>query len=526
MRVLASILCAAAACTDVANTGDDTVPPPPDEISPTAVYLTPAQHLTRASMVLRGVRPSLEELKQVDADPAALDAIVDRYLDSPLFGQTIRELHNETLLMQIEQPQFTFPAMGPLATATARKINGRFEEPLRLIEDIVMSDEPYTKIVTADYTMADGTTAAIWGLPHTGAYDTWERTTFPDDRAPVGILATNAIYDRWRSTGANYNRGRSNLISRALLCHDFLASDILIDTTVDLSDPEVVSNAVVANPSCAGCHQTLDPLASHLFTFKRQIAPVSVDSYPQTMFSPGTAGQWRTTNKRAPMFFGASTGGTLSGLGIAIANDPRFAQCTARRFASYFTEVARENISPAWIARLQKQFVDSDFDAKALAKAIVLSDEFRISHDTDAAEAETTVGLMKVRPEQLQRMLRDITGYNWSVNSTATLRGMPYGQANLLESDYIGYRVLSRARRRHRRLLRHRARAHDERHVEPHREARRVAGRKLRRRSRRDGGCGGSHAVHRGCRGRDRSGSDSRAARVVARAHLRRARRA
>src|ERR1043165_3140913 len=261
MRVLASLLLVAAACTDAATTGDDTPPPPPD-VSPTAVYLTPAQHLTRASMVLRGIRPSVQELAQVEADPKALEPLVDSYLESPLFGQTIRELHNETLLMEIEQPTFTFPAMGPIAGATAREINGRFEEPLRLIEDVVMSDQPYTAIVTADYTMADGTTAAIWGLPHSGPATTWERTKFGDGRAPVGILATNAIFDRWRSTGANYNRGRANLISRSLLCHDFLASDIIIDTSVDLSDPAVVANAVVANPTCAGCHQTLDPLAS------------------------------------------------------------------------------------------------------------------------------------------------------------------------------------------------------------------------------------------------------------------------
>lgn len=130
MRVLASLLCVAAACTDKPS-GDDVAPPPPD-VSATAVYLSPVQHLTRASMVLRGIRPSLAELQQVQADPTALPGIVDRYLDSPEFGQTIRELHNETLLLEIEQPTFTFPATGPLATATARQINGRFEEPLRL----------------------------------------------------------------------------------------------------------------------------------------------------------------------------------------------------------------------------------------------------------------------------------------------------------------------------------------------------------------------------------------------------------
>lgn len=443
MRTLAPILAVLTACgTDVRSStggGDDT---PPAEISPTAVYLTPAQHLTRVSLALRGMRPSLEDLRAVDSDPSKLGAVVDRYLDSAEFAETIMEMHNESLLLRIEQPTFTFPDIGPLAGSTARQINGRFDEPLRLIADIVMSNEPYTKIVTADYTMANGTTATIWGLPHTGPADVWERTSFTDGRPAVGILATNELYDRWRSTGFNYNRGRANMISRALLCHDFLHSDILIDTSVDLSDPDVVANAVVANPSCAGCHQTLDPLASHLFSYKRQITPVSVDAYPQTIYQAGTANQWRTTNKRPPMFFGEDTG-SFGALGPAIAADPRFAQCTARRFASYFTEVEQDELSLGWVVRMQQAFVASNYSAKQLAKAIVMSDEFRISHDTDATAAASTVGTLKLRPEQMQRMLRDLTGFNWSVESTMNLRGMPYGKANLLESDFIGFRVLA-----------------------------------------------------------------------------------
>jgi hypothetical protein len=392
------------------------------------------------------VRPSVDDLRAVAADPAVLPSIVDRYLASPEFGQTMRELHNETLLVRVEQGPMTYPALPPLDTVTARQMNdGLFEEPLRLIEDIVMNDQPYTKIVTADYTMANGVTAAIWGLPHSGGMDAWQRVQYPDGRPAAGILSTSAMHHRWRSTGFNFNRGRANEISRALLCHDFLDSDIQIDTSVDLSDPDVVANAVIANKSCAGCHQTLDPLASYLFIYRGSLAPVAVQnggSYPVTYYTPGAAGRWRTANKRPPMFFGQDTGGTLGGLGEAIAADPRFARCTAQRFTSYMTEVPQKQLDGAWVARMQTALVESGWSAKALAKAIVLSDEFRISHDTDEARAETTVGTLKVRPEQLHRMLRDITGFNWSTTSTLRLR-MPYGTANLLESDFIGFRVLA-----------------------------------------------------------------------------------
>jgi hypothetical protein len=419
-------------------------PPPPEDPPPagTVAYLTPVQHLTRASLALRGLRPSLEDLRAVDADPEALPAIVDRYLTAPEFGETIKELHNEALLLRVEQGFLTMPAIGGLTGATATRINGAvFDEPLRLIEDVVMSDQPYTKIVTADYTMANGDVAEIWGLPHPGPREAWQRVSWTDGRGAAGVLATSVLYHRHRSAGFNYNRGRANLISGALLCHDFLESDIAVDTSVDLSDPDVVANAVVANASCAGCHQTMDPLASYLFGHRPQINVGQIATYPVPYYLPGQVNRWQTTNRRPPMFFGQQAAG-LAGLGRAIADDPRFARCAATRFASYLTEVPRAELPGAWIARLQKGFVEGGFSAKQLAKAIVLSDEFRVSHDADPAAAERLVGALKLRPEQLSRMLRGLTGFSWTTNSIAQLRGIRYGTADLLQSDFIGFRVL------------------------------------------------------------------------------------
>ncbi len=437
--LLASVSIAACAA-DSPPPQDDK--PPSTPISPTVEFLTPTQHLSRASIALRGVRPSLADLEAVDADPAALPGIIDRYLSSPLFGETIKELHNETMLFRVEQPNMTMPDLGVLAGLTASEMNGSvLEEPLRLIEDIVMSDQPYTKIVTSDYTMADRTVATVWGLPHVGAPNAWERTPWPAGRGNGGILASTAFYFRWRSNGDNYNRGRANVISRALLCRDFLGSDIAVDTSIDLSDPDIVANAVVENASCAGCHQTLDPLASYLFRFRGNIVTANIDAFPVGYDTPDQADRWKRTNKRPPLFFGETADG-LGGLGERIAADPRFARCAATHFASYLTEVRESDVSLEWIARLQRAFVDSGFSAKQLAKAVVLSDEFRVSHDTDSALADHLVGFQKLRPEQLSRVLADLTGYRWTVNSPLRLR-LPFGVADLLTGDFVGFRVLA-----------------------------------------------------------------------------------
>jgi hypothetical protein len=435
MRSLILVLVVAACGTDQQPSGGGGM------ITPTAIYLTPTQHLTRASMALRGVRPSVADLQTVAADASQLPAIVDRYLASPEFGATMKDLHNELLLMRVEQTNMTFPAVDKLDGKTFTELNAVYDEPLRLIEDVITHDQPYTDIVTANYTLANQTVADLWGLPHLSAPDNWERTQFTDGRPASGILASSIVFARWRSTGFNFNRGRANMISRSLLCHDFLTSDIDVDTSVDLSNPDIVADAVVNNPSCAGCHQTLDPLASYMFTQDGNPNLGHIDTYPLLQYHAKNVDDWKTTNKRPPLFFGQPAPG-MDGLGQAIATDPRFAQCAAQHFAAYLTERAQADLPLAWVAALQQGFVASNFSAKALAKQVVLSDEFRVAGDSDPVVADTAIGYQKARPEQLARMISDLTGFQWMTTSTLKARGAPIGTTDLLQSDYIGFRVL------------------------------------------------------------------------------------
>lgn len=417
----------------------------PSPTDPGAVYLSPTEHLVRASMALRGLRPSLDELRAVDADPDALPAIVDRYLETPELGATIRELHNESLHVRIQQVGYTMPAYPPLEgrsfTEMAASLYG---EPLRLIEDVVMSGQPYTTIVTADYTMADDVVAAIWGLPHPGG-PAWVRTAYPDGRGG-GILGSSAFHLRYRSTGLNYNRGRAAVLARALLCHDFATAEIELDTSVDLSDKDAVGEAIRTNASCAGCHQTLDQLGSYFFAFQQEVFFPGAATYPVwQVYREEVGGAWAWTTGRPPAYFGAAAEG-LAGLGAAIAADPRFARCAAVRFASYLTERPESLIDRAWISELQERFAAGGFDARALARDIVLADEFRLAGHADPARAEAIRGYQKVRPAQYDRMLRDLTGYRWTADEAAptpnAILWPRMGPIHYLDDDFSGFRVL------------------------------------------------------------------------------------
>jgi hypothetical protein len=398
-------------------------PPPPPTTSDAPLYLTPARTLVRISMALRGTRPSAKELDDVEQDPNALARIVDAYLESDAFGETLRDMHNESLLVRAERPDLYggYPAVGKLARASlldiARSVH---EAPLRFIEHVVRANRPYTEIVTADYTMADAAVAAVWGLDYDGDGKEWKVAHWPDDRPRAGILSDPTLFLRHKSTDSNANRGRANRISKALLCNDFANREIMLDGSVDLSDPESIKNATVKNTACNGCHQTLDPLGSffngHYGFVVIGKALQDNPAYPiaglmssvmdgtkggVALYDVASEGRWKTTTGRAPGYFGVP-GNRLDDLGRLIAADPRFSLCTAKRFYAYLYQVETSAVAQDVAGDLQKAFVDGGFDVKALVRRIVLADDFR---RVDVYGRATV--------EQLSRMVFDLAGFRW-----------------------------------------------------------------------------------------------------------------
>jgi hypothetical protein len=421
--------------------------------------LTPVEHLVRASMALRGIRPSLADIVAVEHDPGALPGLVDGYLDSPRFGETLRDLHNEAFLAMPDY--FYYPAgfqpIGAIADEDLYAINRSvMEAPLRLIEHVIMNDRPYSEIVTADYTLADGIVATVWGLPYAGDGTTWEETTWTDGRQNAGVLSDSWLYQRHRSTESNANRGRANAISNALLCHDFLSLDINVDIDIDLSNPEAVANAVLENPNCAACHETLDPLASYFRGFFPAFLPMEMgEGYPmQYAYVEDLFPTYLGVPMQPPAYFG-QPGDGLATLGGFIAEDPRFVACTVRRFYGYLHQVGTFEIPDDAFASLQASFVDSGLDAKSLAKAIVLSDAFRVSHvvpidgaaPTDAELSAAKFGVLEARPVQLSQLFEDLTGFRWTtpLNGLDDQQGgtIDLGEIDLMLDSFLGYGVLA-----------------------------------------------------------------------------------
>ncbi len=447
------------ATEDPTTTTADPTEDPTGEDPPGVSFLEPVDHLIRASMALRGVRPQLVELETVAADPSQLPGIVDQYLEDPRFVVTIQDMYAEALLLRA---QLT-PSMVPFVNVMAGMDNTTYmdsvpEEPLKVIGWVVAENRPFFEIVTTDKGFVNEVGAKVWKVD---GYDDnaggWQEVTFTDGRpSSGGILRSAALWRRHLSNGKNYHRGRANVVSAALLCDDYVALDVPPFDDVDLSSDAAVTMALVNNPGCVGCHQTLDPLASFVWGWQSRtrgglanaydangdcIDPNDDRCYPMTAYKPADEKKWENTTKRPPAFFGKPfPDGNVDELGGAIAEDPRFAECVVRRFYSYMAQIQLDAVPLTLVDELLAAYESGNgADARALARAIVLSDAFRVSH-ADPELADELVGIKVARPEQLERTIFDLTGFVWLAHRPTQA---VHGHFPLMASDEWGYRAMA-----------------------------------------------------------------------------------
>jgi hypothetical protein len=454
---------------------------PDCDAGPEVALLGPEAQLIRAAMALKGTRPTVAEMDRVANDPAALAAVVDGYLDTAEFGETVRDMHNATLQMRRLLGMF-FPLRNELANIQPNANDLRSaltEEPLRLAEYIIREGRDYREIVTADYTLANDLTKHVWGedvreiggqmVPAVvGAvglqcgdamakYDGWRQCRYLENgRTGGGVLNTNAFFLRHTSNGGNYNRGRANKLTSAFVCFDFLDKpiDFTVSTDADLADPDAVLTAV-KNAPCNGCHDDLDPLARFLFQYRDMYTQVrlSAEGVPFWMYNPSPGHLRRAQGVPDAAYFGApfdaDREATPNDLGTFLANDPRFVSCTIKNFYGFLSQSDARTVETlpeysAW----QAAFVDGGYDARALIKAIVLSDTFNASHATGEEGADDVVGMKMVRPRQAERLFEDLTGFVWRYDPNVALQSAEgdlgsYRDVALLRDSVIGFEVLA-----------------------------------------------------------------------------------
>jgi hypothetical protein len=401
-------------------------------VSETAVLLSDADRLMRIAMTLLGVRPSAEDYAALAADPEVLGELVDGYLADPRFGDTVRDIENQTLLVRREKAGGVMPDVDMSSLAWSLALN---EEPLRMIQYVVEHDLPYTDVVTMHGTVGSSVHAELWA----GVEDSfdpdgepWQVYAYTDGRPQAGVLSTSGWHQRWASNPNNAKRLAAAAAMRSLICVDYFSGDVQLGS-VDLSDDDAIDRAILEEPACVSCHQTMDPVAGNLQGFGGR--PVFNAGYPNDPWRPQTVDDGFRFTGRENGYYGLG-GSTLEEMGVLIAGDSRFSQCTARRYLAWMTQTPLDAVDEGRVRVAQAALVDNQMNLKAMVRQIVLADAFAVSHDADAEAAEHTVGMLQTRPTQLDRFFRDLTGFTWT--SGFNRDGHPF---NVATTATRGFRV-------------------------------------------------------------------------------------
>lgn len=451
--------------------------PEPEDTMPatgatSVVALPPAQAAVRASMAIRGIRPSLDEIAAVQADPNALPSLVDAWLDAPEFGATVKDLYAELIQLRTDV-LYQLPQKGILdekGVSQGAIYDATVDSPLLFIEDIIVNDRSYAEVFTADYMLTNEVLADIYGLVYDPEGPEWQQSHWSDGRPQSGLLSDSEMWRRHVSNAANFHRGRANFLSKTFLCADIASRDVFVESGIDISDPMDVADAVNNLETCVGCHAVLDPLAAHWWGYKEQLKRNAVDTayaaecswdysngepprgvyrpehfcYPLRFYDVVEQDRWSIEGLQAPNFYGMPTE-DMTDVGFLLVDDPRFAQCTAKTWYAYLGQVERDAVPIDVAMAFQDVLTASDFRIKELVRAIVLDPAFLASSAGNDPHAYVP-GLRTIRPEQYARTVADLTGFQWLANedddNCAEGVDTCWHDVDLANSDLYGFRSM------------------------------------------------------------------------------------
>lgn len=402
-------------------TGTSTTPPTSPGTSPTAepeaeAAYDPVRHLIRASLDLRGVRPSVAELRAVQEDPSQVDTLVEGFLVDPRFEDRVVAMYGELYQTQADTLLVSYSG---ISSDVPRLIQSIGQEPLRILAHVAANDRPWHEIVTGGYTMADELIAEVWPVDYPAGETGWREVRYTDDRPAAGVLSTNALWWRYTSTLANANRGRANAISRLMFCSDYLVRPIEFDRNVNLLDEGAILEALTTNPGCVACHNTLDPLSSYLWGFYYNSA-VQVDV---AYYHPEREQWWRTVTGVEPSFYGVPSY-NLEDLAWQIAADSRFPSCAVEQAFELMLQRQSDLDDTRTLTALRESFLAEGMTLRAALRGVMATDEYR--------NVGTAGGWKLARPDLLASQIEELTGYRFE-----------YAGYDMMTTDTYGLRTLA-----------------------------------------------------------------------------------
>jgi hypothetical protein len=235
--------------------------------------------------------------------------------------------------------------------------------------DVLRSDRSVLEFIDSRDTFVNGKLAGFYGLPEVNGTE-FRRVTLPAESHRGGVLTMGAVLT------LTSNTTRTSPVKRGLFVLDQILgappppppADIppLEQSAASKPDATVREQlaAHVANPTCASCHNRLDPLGLAFENFD-------------------AIGRWRTTENGRPVdASGTLPGGTaINGAAelkaILLSRADQFVEALSSKVLTYAVGRGPEPFDRPAIRRIATRTRASDDRFSALIESVVLSDTFR-----------------------------------------------------------------------------------------------------------------------------------------------------
>ncbi|MEQ1570169.1 MAG: hypothetical protein ABMA64_31335 [Myxococcota bacterium] len=381
------------------------------------VELSAVRQLARASLDIRGVRPTRDEVAAVEADPDALAALVEGFLADPRFEDQVLANYQEAFLTRLEDLRFyDYAAVYDLMDDPDGFVASAGEEPLRIMARIAVDDLPYDLAVTGDFTVIDDRLAGWFPTDRPADTQGWATARYTDGRPAAGVLASNGLWWRYPSTASNKQRKRANVASKLFVCRDFLKTPVTFDNDVNLLDEEALNDAIRTNPSCKACHDDLEPIAAYFwgFDFEYDAGFLLADGLRYHAESERT---WEDLGGIPPGWYGAQ-GTSLADLGPQLLRDPDFDPCAVQHVYQHLLRrpLIKGEDDDA-ITEHTRAFRQGGRTIRSIWRSVLQDPRYLGVVD----DGVTGMPRKVMTPDLLRSAVRDLTGFDWTIDGATQL---------------------------------------------------------------------------------------------------------
>ena len=334
------------------------------------VPLTSWEVASRLSYLVWGSMPdeALFDLAAEDRlqDPKVIASEVERMLEDPRAADRIVWFHDQWLslteLDRTDKDLGLYPGFVDVRDDMRR-------EAAMFVQSVVLGGGTLEELLRAPYTFANDELAAWYGLPAPGTDEELAQISLPEDRH-AGILTMGALLSVGGNQASSSPVRRGLTVLRQVLCGNTPPPPPDVMGSVPPPSPGTTTRerfeVHTTDPSCAGCHQSFDPIG---FAFEHFDA----------------AGRWRDLENDLPVDASADLKGTdvdgpVDGAADLAARLSQSAQVRACYVAHVFEFHAGRRVEDAdacTIEALEADFAAADQPIVSLYTALAQSDAFR-----------------------------------------------------------------------------------------------------------------------------------------------------